>query len=332
MEGVFRGVSLLLLVFLCVVLHELGHALAARHYGIKTRDITLLPIGGVARLERMPKKPSQEFWVAVAGPAVNVVIALALFAGIYVGGKLAPMENVIQARGTFLEQLLAINVWIVMFNLLPSFPMDGGRVLRAILASRMPYAKATRIAATVGQFMALIFAFLGFTIPNLLLILIALFVWVSASQESRAAQIQAGLEDILVRDTMMTEFHALRIDDTLAAAVTLTLAGSQHDFPVLDQQTFKGMLTRKSLMETLASQGNQTPVAQAMTREVPVLDADLPVQEAISALQSSNCETIPVFDKTRLVGLLTSENVGEFLLIRSSLKPGRDTGFIRRDP
>ena len=328
--GVLRGVSLLLAVFLCVVLHELGHALAARHYGIKTRDITLLPIGGIARLERMPRKPSQEFWVAVAGPAVNVVIALALFAGIYLGGKLAPMPHLIQARGSFLEQLLAINVWIVLFNLLPSFPMDGGRVLRALLASRMPYENATRIAASIGQFMALIFAFLGFTMPNLMLILIAVFVWISANQESNAADIQAGLQGVLVRDAMMTEFHALHLDDTLATAVTLTLAGSQHDFPVLDQYKFAGMLTRKALMENLALHGPRSPVAQAMSREVPALQTHLSVEDAIHTLQSSDCESIPVFDQDRLVGLLTSENVGELLLIRSSLKPSRDTSLLRR--
>lgn len=314
-----EGVLFVLSIFGCVVLHELGHALTARRYGIKTHDITLLPIGGVARLERMPDKPSQEFWVAVAGPAVNVVIAAFGLLLLAAFGRLDAFHFMHFTGDSFLNKFINVNIFILLFNLLPAFPMDGGRVLRALLAARMPHAKATRIAATIGQSMAILFGFVGIMIPHPILILIAIFVWMGASQESNAADIRSGLEGIHVRDAMITEFQTLSMQDDLGHAIDAILAGSQHDFPVMDNGRFAGLLTRNDLMVALARQGKGTPVADVIKKDVLRLDASDLMTEVLPKIQASSYQSMPVFDRNQLAGLLTSENIGEFLMIRSAL-------------
>ncbi|HMO63684.1 MAG TPA: site-2 protease family protein, partial [Verrucomicrobiota bacterium] len=254
--GAVDAAGFFLSVFGCVLLHEFGHALMARRYGVATRDITLLPIGGVARLERMPDKPVQEFWVALAGPAVNVVIALGLLGVLVFRGLLVPERLLSVTQGGLLERLLAVNILLVLFNLLPAFPMDGGRVLRALLAMRMEYTRATQIAATLGQGMALLFAAIGlFVYFNPILIFIAFFVWIGASQETTAAQVRSSLGGARVRDAMLTQFTALEPNDPLARAVAAILAGSQTDFPVMDQGRMVGLLSRHRIISALAEQG-----------------------------------------------------------------------------
>lgn len=229
-QDALSGLAFIIALFTIVVLHELGHALTARRFGIRTRDITLLPIGGVARLERIPEKPRQELLVALAGPAVNVVLAGLLFAVLIVGSELSAAKDVKLVGGHFLAKLMWINVSLAVFNLVPAFPMDGGRVLRAVLAMRMDYTRATSIAASIGQGLAWVFGFIGlFTNPFLLFI--ALFVWMGAAQEAGQAQMKSALAGLPVSRVMMTDFRALAPEDTLARAVEHILAGCQQDFP-----------------------------------------------------------------------------------------------------
>ncbi|MFP5344289.1 MAG: site-2 protease family protein, partial [Gammaproteobacteria bacterium] len=192
LSAVLSGVGFILALFVCIVLHELGHALTARRYGIRTRHITLLPIGGVASMERMPSDPRQEIRVALAGPAVNVAIALALWGWLRASNGWVPPEQLGLAGGPFLQRLMIVNLFVAGFNLLPAFPMDGGRVLRAALALRMDYARATRVAASLGQGLALALGFLGLFI-NPFLLFIALFVWIGAAAEASATQIKSAL-------------------------------------------------------------------------------------------------------------------------------------------
>lgn len=326
--AVARGVGFILLLFLCVLLHEYGHALAARRYGIPTRDITLLPIGGLARLERMPEDPRQELVVALAGPAVNVVIAALLFVGLTLRGAPDPValeatgESVV--RGGIAERLMAVNVMLVVFNMLPAFPLDGGRVLRAGLAMRMDYARATRTAAAIGQGMAVLFGIVGL-MGNPLLLIIAFFVWMGASQESSQAQMKGVLDGASTRDAMLTDFQLLREWDDLAHAVQLLLAGSQQDFPVVNAEgTVVGVLTRSALLTALARTGPTGPVHDVLQREFITAVPDEPLSALLERLPRVACRTVPVLDGGAVVGIVTLENLGELVSVRTALRGRRE--------
>ena len=325
------GVFFVLVIFGCIVLHELGHALTARRYGIQTRDIILLPIGGVARLERMPVDPRQELRVALAGPAVNLVIAGVLFAVLAVLGS-APgwteMEGVRWVGGGFLTKVMVANLWLAGFNVLPAFPMDGGRVLRALLATRMEYTRATQAAAHVGQAMAFLFGFIGILSHDPFLLFIALFVWMGASEEAAVVQMRTSLGGIPVQRVMLTDFHTLTADDTLDRAVNYVLSGWQQDFPVVFGDHVLGILTREDLLRTLAQHGSQVPVREAMQRDVQSIDSHDMLERAIAALRTCKCRSLPVEHNGRLVGMLTMDNVGEFILIESALRHARNAAGV----
>ncbi|HEX9839197.1 MAG TPA: site-2 protease family protein [Anaerolineales bacterium] len=319
---VLMGILFILALFLCVVLHEYGHALTARKYGIKTRDITLYPIGGVARLERLPDRPIEELWVALAGPAVNVVIAALLLAYLLLTDGLVPIADMSFTQGSFVERLVAVNISLVLFNLIPAFPMDGGRVLRALLALKLEYVQATQIAATIGQGIALLFGFIGL-FTNSFLLFIALFVWIGAAQEASMVQVRHSLGGIPITRAMQTDFQILSPSDTLARVVELILAGSQQDFPVVENGSVVGILDRDTFISALSKNGQNTPVVEVMHRNVPEIDSHDMVETALSRLQESGSKTLPVTHGGRLVGLITSENITEFLMIRSALRTAR---------
>ena len=282
-------------------------------------DITLLPIGGVARLERMPEKPMQEFWVALAGPAVNVVIAGLLFGLIVALFGLDELTRVDVLKGNVLVRLMWVNLFLVAFNLLPAFPMDGGRVLRAVLASRMGRARATALAAKVGQGMAIVFAVVGFFF-NPMLLFIALFVYLGAQAEAEMAEISSVIKGLRVQDAMMTRFRTLSVNDSLAKAVGELLAGSQQDFPVLDAERVVGILRRNDLVKALAEGGRDARVDSATCRDCKVIQATEPLERAFEVIRQGQCATLPVLQVGQLVGLLTLENIGELVMVNSALQ------------
>ncbi len=314
-----EGVGFILLLFLCVLLHEYGHALTARRYGVKTRDIVLLPIGGLARLESIPEEPRKELAIAAAGPAVNVAIAAGLWFWLQLTGGFLPVDEVALTTGPLAERLLVANIVLVVFNLVPAFPMDGGRMLRAFLAMNLPYARATEIAANVGQGLAFLLGFLGlFTNPFLLFI--AFFVFIGASHESSLVQARSGLDGVPLARVMMTEFQVLSPHDPLERAVDLTLSGSQKDFPVLEGDAVVGILVQGDLLRALTERGRGVHVEEVMERTFESADLHEASPGVFARLQACSCRTMPVTLGGRLVGLLTLENVGEFLSIRSAVQ------------
>jgi Zn-dependent protease/predicted transcriptional regulator len=317
---VFNGILFILALFLCVVLHEYGHALTARRYGIKTRDITLYPIGGVARLERMPEKPVEELWVALMGPAVNVVIGAVLLLYLLATKGLTPISGVSVASGSLFERLMIANFTLVLFNLLPAFPMDGGRVLRALLAMRIEYVRATQVAAFIGQGMAFVLGFIGL-FGNPFLLVIAMFVWIAASQEAGAVRVKNSILSIPVTRAMLTDYKTLSPRDNLSQVVAYILAGSQHDFPVVDANgRVAGILEQDAFMKALTEHGQSALVMDFIRRDLPEVDSYEMLEPVLTRLQESGTKTLPVTHGGQLVGMITMENITEFLMIRSALK------------
>ncbi len=324
-------VLLVCLIFLCVLLHEFGHALAARRYGIRTPDITLLPIGGVARVERMPENPRQEIVIALAGPAVNVVIAGVLWIGMALTGHvIRPGSPALE--DSFADTVLRVNVMLLLFNLIPAFPMDGGRVLRAVMTMKLGHAKATRIAAQIGQAIAVMLGFvgaLGFAPlgipPSPMLILVAVFVFMAAANEAGTAQLQSFTRGLSVSEAMVTEFKSLPRNASLGEAADVLLHTSQHEFPVVDPDgTLRGIFTRSELVAALRESGPETSVLGVMREDFPIVHPRTPFQDAFQKMQQSSTPVLPVTDEDgKLVGLFTMENIGELLMVRSAIAQSR---------
>jgi stage IV sporulation protein FB len=326
-QAAWNGLAFILLLFLCVLAHEFGHILTARRFGVMTPDVTLLPIGGVARLERIPEKPSEEFLIAIAGPAVNVVISLALvvvFGASLNTQGLAAMEN---AQVSMIDRLAAVNLFLAVFNMIPAFPMDGGRVLRALLAIRLGHVRATEIAASIGQFVAFGLGFLGL-FGNPLLIFIAIFVYLAASSEAQLVAMRAMSRDVPVSAAMMTQYATLTADEHIDAAVETLLRTSQSEFPVLDaERRLLGVLGRADMIRALKQLGPNARVDEAMTPDVPTIGHRRCLDEAVRLLQEKQAPAVGVVDAdNRLVGLITSETIGEMLMVRDALPQGAGFG------
>jgi Zn-dependent protease/CBS domain-containing protein len=322
----WTSIAFMLLLFACVLAHEFGHIFVARHFGVATPTVTLLPIGGVAQLERIPEKPSEEFLVAIAGPLVNVAIAAVLVVAFGASLDASHLAGVDKPAVSMIDRLAAVNLFLVAFNLIPAFPMDGGRVLRALLASRLGYVRATEIAASIGQVVAFGLGFLGL-FGNPLLIFIAIFVYLAASSEAQLVAIRAMSRDVPVAAAMMTQIASLAPEAHIDAAVDTLMRTSQSEFPVVDAGVLVGVLSRADLIRALKQLGPDARIADAMTKDIPTVGHRACLEEAIRLLQEKRAPAVGVVDAGgKLAGLITTETIGEMLMVREALPAGRSAG------
>jgi Zn-dependent protease/CBS domain-containing protein len=313
-QSVAGSVVYIASIFASILLHELGHALTARRYGVRTEEIVMLPLGGVARHARGLRAP-EEFWVALAGPLVNFVIGSAILGWVYARGGSVSLAQWTQVDDVNLAPRLATaNLVLAFFNLLPTFPMDGGRVFRSLLALRRPHEEATRLTARLGIGLAALMGLYGLLSANFVLVFVAFFIYVGAMQESISSTAAVLMRGAPVSAAMITDFRTLNHSDTIRDAAQLLLATSQQDFPVLGGGEVVGLLNRTALMRAMATEGPDAYVAGAMDREYLRLRPDMELAEAAARLSArGNCAL--VLDSGGLAGMLTSENLSEFLLL-----------------
>lgn len=315
--GALAACLLLFALFACVVFHEFGHILMAGRFGVRTPDVILLPIGGVARLERIPDEPKQELLIALAGPAVTLAIVVVLYLLLALSGQ-QPQLWGLRPDGPFLETLMRVNLYLLLFNLFPAFPMDGGRVLRAVLASRLGLVPGTRIAARLGQASAILAGFYGLMAGHPVLVLVALFVFLGAGAEASAVETRVAGAGLNAAQMMVTHFRTIPVHATLADAVALLLSGEQREFPVVDNLgRVEGILTRDHIIKGISQRGQGSTVGEAMATEAPTVAPTLGFHEALERLRSSGLPALPVVDAGgQLVGLLTLDNITDLLLVR----------------
>ncbi|MBZ5620091.1 MAG: site-2 protease family protein [Acidobacteriia bacterium] len=308
----------ILALFASVLLHELGHTLVAKRYGIRTTEIVMFPIGGVSRPERQPKA-REELWIALAGPTVNLLIAVALLAWVASRQGFVALEQLRQPTDANLAERIALgNLMLWLFNLLPAYPMDGGRILRSFLALHRPEEEATRIAAGAGQALAVFMGLAGLLWGNYILVFVALFVYLGASQEGAAARGRILTSGFPVHAAMITDFRTLQHGETIRDAGNLLLATSQHDFPVMHGDAVIGLLTRAALVRAMLTDGPDAYVSGAMAREFPRVSPDIPLTDALPLLAGPGACALVMDEDGYLKGMLTSENLSEFILLRQA--------------
>lgn len=338
--GAVYGVIVILLLFVCVILHEFGHAITAKYFGVNVPHITLLPIGGVAQLERMPRRPMQEFLIAIAGPAVNFVLAILLLpvallavglsarsgaVSTTVSGLMAAMQS--PSLTGLVIYLAVTNVLLGVFNLLPAFPMDGGRILRSLLALRLPYVRATRIAVLVGRGMAILFAIWGISGGGIFLLLIAFFVYVGGRGELEAVESRYILKDFTARQALNKDARALYTSEPISRAVDYIMTTYQGDFPVYDLgHNLVGVLTRPRLVATLRNQGQEGRIVDVMIprEQVPVTNGDTALSDVWEKMVEEGSRVIAVQERGQFLGLITLDDISELIQVMGAAKERAD--------
>lgn len=312
LPGGVKWVFLVTAIFFFVTVHELCHSLVAKHFGITVREITLLPIGGVSSMTKMPEKPSQEFLISLAGPLSNIAVILIFYFPLK---YLLGLDVLLHPLSTATWQLTFayvywINLILAGFNLLPAFPMDGGRILRALLATRMGYQKATKIAVNFGHLFALAFAYFGIVRFNIILIVIAIFIYTAASSEELQVDIKESLKKIRVRDILPRDFFTINGDATLAKVLELIFHSHQEDFPVVDGSILTGFVTRQDIMVGIHNFGVEKKVADIMRKDFPKAKDTDTLVKVQNLMNEKQVRALPVVNNGKVLGVVTLEDVG----------------------
>jgi len=320
--GNLNGFWFIILLFLFVLLHEFGHALMGKRFGVKTNHITLLPIGGVAAMEHIPEKPWQEMLIALAGPAVNFVLALGFLLFLGISGHVpafsdwwSPVSN-----DNMVYSLFTTNVMLFSFNLIPAFPMDGGRVLRALLAMKYGRYKATNLAVRIGQLLAIGFVLYGL-IPstgNIWMVFIGVFIYLGAGAEGNYESTRSALVKYKVRDAIMHHFSPLQSSDTIGTAVKMLLDGQEKEFIVVENDAVVGTLNRNEMIEGLGHFGKEAVLSEVMNKVVLRLEPEMQLDEVYDQMTDENVEIAPIFENNQLIGVLNRDNIMELLIIDNS--------------
>ena len=315
-------------MFACVVMHEFGHALSARRFGVGTKDIILSPIGGVARLERLPEKPEHEFLVAIAGPLVNVVIALILGIGLYLtsspslnffdlteGGF-----NIFSNLDSFLGLLFYLNISLFTFNLLPAFPMDGGRIFRSLLSIKLGRLTATRIASYVGQFMAFIFIFGGAYFGHFVVCFIGIFVFLLARQEYKMVKTETYLNDHKVGDVARSHFTKFTINDSISEPITTLKQGLEKNFLIYDElDQLSGVLYEKDILQAMKNGNEDKTINDFYNREYDTINSENSLRAAYNKMMSSGFNILPVTENNQIVGVIDVHSLNNFIRLKDQV-------------
>ena len=320
-ERILFSLLFILLLFVCVTMHEYGHAIVARQYGVKTMDITLLPIGGIARMDKFPDNPKQELKIAIAGPLVNFVIAVILFFFYYFLDAPDSFDNLMDLKPSLTSltlNLIIANIAIGVFNLIPAFPMDGGRILRAFLAMRTSRVNATKKAASVGQIIAMVFGITG-VFFNPFLIIIAVFVFLGAQFEASSVESISFLEGYKVREVMRTKYTVLNGEAPVSKAVEELLAGADQDFVVTEAEKIIGILSRTQLIKAISEDKVKSPIREIIRTNYCEVEVGDEIKNLYSLMQENKYKILPIMDKGKFIGIVDMENLLEFIMIKSAL-------------
>ena len=321
LEQILMSILFIIVLFICVILHELGHSLAARRYGSDVRSITLLPIGGMANITKIPEKPGEELVVSVAGLIVNVIIAALIWAilTITTGGIELERIDITAITGkNFFVMLMGVNILLVVFNLIPAFPMDGGRILRAFLSFKMDRVRATNVSKTIGQLFAVGFMILGIFV-NPFLIIIGIFVFIGANAEYQMVKFGSALHNFKVEDVLITDFMTIGPGETIAEAADLLVHHRGNAFIVMSDDKMEGILTKDDIIRGITEYGLNGRVKEVMTTGVFTVDKQSPLNEVFQEMQQKRYAIVPVIFEGKIIGVIELENLNEFMRIQNAL-------------